>query len=258
MDRELQPVCAPEAACKCCGSVASLYGVVDFHKNCEVVHNRKVLDLSGVPVYYHRCPQCRFIFTTAFDHFTIEDFHRHIYNEQYTLVDPDYKEARPKVNATNLCAVFAGLKPRRTLDYGGGNGALAGLLRAGGFPAVDTYDPFVPAFSSKPSGRYDCVVSFEVLEHTTHPKSTLGEMIEFLEDPGLLVFSTLVQPADIDRQGLNWWYAAPRNGHVSLYSAQTLATLAKAFGYRVGSLNENAHVMFRTVPPFAQHFISLA
>ena len=83
-------------------------------------------------------------------------------------------------------------------------------------------------------------------------------MIELLEDPGLLVFSTLVQPADIDRQGLNWWYAAPRNGHVSLYSSQTLATLAKAFDCRFGSLNENAHVIFQTVPPFAQHFITLA
>ena len=81
MSQELHSVAPKNAVCKCCGAAASLYGVVDFHKNCEIIR-RKVLDVSGVPVYYHRCPSCRFIFTAAFDHFTTDDFHRHIYNDQ--------------------------------------------------------------------------------------------------------------------------------------------------------------------------------
>ena len=57
------------------------------------------LGISGVPVYYHRCPECQFIFTTALDQFSKEDFARHVYNDQYSLIDPDYQDARPRHNA---------------------------------------------------------------------------------------------------------------------------------------------------------------
>ena len=256
MSQELLPVAPKDALCKCCGAAAPLYGVVDFHKNCEIIR-RKVLDVSGVPVYYHRCPQCRFIFTTAFDHFTTDDFRRHIYNDQYVQVDPDYREVRPKACARMLNQLFASSKPKRFLDYGGGNGTLAALLRDAGFEA-DTYDPFVPEHSVKPTRQYDCIVCFEVFEHTTDPKRTLGEVCDLLEDPGLIIFSTLVQPANMDQQGLNWWYAGPRNGHVSLHSTMSLALLGKQFGFSLGSKSENLHVLARNVPPFAKHFIRAA
>ncbi len=147
MSTGLQAVCAKHAICKCCGTVAYAYGVVDFHKNCEI-YRRKVLDISGVPIYYHRCPVCQFIFTTAFDNFTKDDFLRTIYNDEYVVVDPDYLVERPKSNAAWLCAVFSNGRPRQILDFGGGNGALAESLRAAGFPNPVTYDPFVPRHSA--------------------------------------------------------------------------------------------------------------
>jgi 2-polyprenyl-6-hydroxyphenyl methylase/3-demethylubiquinone-9 3-methyltransferase len=254
MTSELEPVCAPQTPCKCCGAPASRYGVVDFHKNCEI-HRRKVLDPSGVPIYYHRCPECQFLFTTAFDHFTNADFLRHIYNDDYLLVDPDYTEVRPRGSAANLCSLFSIQKPRRTLDYGGGHGALAELLRSAGFPWVETYDPFVPRHAARPADRFDCVLSFEVVEHSTDPVKTFADMNSFLEDPGVIIFSTLLQPIDIDLMGLNWWYAGPRNGHVSLYSRVSLQKVADRFGFRLGSFNENWHVLFREAPGFAKHFI---
>src|SRR5688572_1810116 len=92
-NQEALSVSAPaSAACKCCGSLAPLFGVVDFHKNCEIAHGRNVLSLSGVPVYYHRCRSCGFIFTVAFDHFSPGDFAREIYNDEYRLVDPDFAD----------------------------------------------------------------------------------------------------------------------------------------------------------------------
>jgi 2-polyprenyl-6-hydroxyphenyl methylase/3-demethylubiquinone-9 3-methyltransferase len=208
---------------------------VDFHKNCEI-YRRRVLDISGVPIYYHRCPACQFIFTTAFDRFTNEDFQRYIYNEDYLLVDPDYQEARPGINAANLCRLFSATKPGRVLDYGGGDGVLAERLRAEGFPQVVTYDPFVPRYSARPPDRFDCVLCFEVVEHSTDPLRTFADMNNFLADPGLIVFSTLLQPADLDQQGLNWWYAGPRNAHVSLHSRASLEKVLQPFGFKFGSL----------------------
>jgi 2-polyprenyl-3-methyl-5-hydroxy-6-metoxy-1,4-benzoquinol methylase len=256
MKMEFQPICPKEAPCKCCGARALRYGVVDFHKNCEVYRNN-ALDMSGIPIYYHRCPACGFIFTTAFDHFTNEDFERYIYNAEYPLIDPDYKVARPRGNAGLLCNLFQNAKPRRMLDYGGGSGVLAETLRRVGFAHVETYDPFVPRFSTKPSDRFDCVVCFEVVEHSTDPASLFGDMNDTLDDSGIILFSTLVQPADIDRQGLNWWYAAPRNAHVSLYTKTSLYKIGERFGFHFGSFTESYHVFFREIPDFARHFIKM-
>jgi 2-polyprenyl-6-hydroxyphenyl methylase/3-demethylubiquinone-9 3-methyltransferase len=256
MSSKLQAICAKQTPCKCCGAPAFPYGVVDFHKNCEI-YRRQVLDISGVPIYYYRCPNCQFLFTTAFDQFTNEDFLRYVYNEDYLLVDPDYQESRPRGTAANLCHLFSGAKPQRILDYGGGDGRLAELLRAAGFPQVDTYDPFVPRYSARPPHRFDCVVCFEVVEHSTDPVRTFAEMDDFLTGSGLIIFSTLLQPADIDQLGLNWWYAGPRNGHVSLFSRASLEKVVQPFGFKLGSFNESWHVLVRQVPEFARHFINL-
>jgi SAM-dependent methyltransferase len=250
----LQPICVREAQCKCCGATALPYGVVDFNKNCEI-YRHNALGVSGVPIYYHRCSACRFIFTTAFDHFTHEDFQSHIYNEEYPLIDPDYQVARPQGNADLVNRLFSIAKPKRVLDYGGGNGVFADALRAAGFPHVETYDPFVEHYSARPAGSFDCVICFEVVEHSTDPARIFADMDEFLTDPGLILFSTLVQPADIDQQGLNWWYAGPRNAHVSLYTKESLASVVRPLGFQLGSFSESYHILYREMPEFARHFI---
>ncbi len=254
MSSGLQPVCAESSPCKCCGATAMPFGVVDFHKNCEI-QRRKILGVSGVPIYYYRCQTCGFLFTTAFDDFTPDDFQRHVYNEEYLLVDPDYREDRARANADFLVSLFSEGRPRRILDYGGGNGGLADRLRAAGFPEVEAYDPFVPMHSGRPAGRFDCVLSFEVVEHSTDPERTFADMSDFLDEPGLILFSTLLQPPDIDRQGLNWWYAGPRNGHVSLFSRESLISIIEPFGFGLASFGDGLHILFREVPDFAKHFL---
>jgi 2-polyprenyl-6-hydroxyphenyl methylase/3-demethylubiquinone-9 3-methyltransferase len=256
MKSALQAICAKETICKCCGAAAFPCGVVDFNKNCEI-YRRAALGLSCVPIYYYRCPRCRFIFTTAFDHFTHEDFQQHVYNQDYLLIDPDYELTRPRDNAAKVCGLFPDAKPQSVLDYGCGHGVLAQLLRAAGFPRVDTYDPFVPEYSTNPLERYECVVCFEVVEHSTDPAGIFADMSDLMTDNGMILFSTLLQPADIDSQGLNWWYAAPRNAHVSLYTKASLASLVQPLGFNLGSFNESYHILFRDVPDFARHFVRL-
>ncbi|HEY2586993.1 MAG TPA: class I SAM-dependent methyltransferase [Tepidisphaeraceae bacterium] len=243
------------ARCKCCDGAAPLYGVVDLNKNCEIVR-RQVLPCCGIPVYYYRCPDCKFIFTTAFDRFTQADFARVIYNDDYLLVDPDYVSARPNNNAALLQQLFSASKPNRLLDFGGGNGTLARLLAANGFAHVDCYDPFIPRYAQKPPHQYDCIVSFEVFEHSTDPLRTVMELNDLLADPGLVMFSTFIQPDNIEQIGLNWWYAAPRNGHVSLYSRESLSRLAQRFGLQLFSFNQNLHLLVRNPPDCARHLFS--
>jgi len=250
----LQAICPQQAPCKCCSATASLYGVVDFHKNCEILR-QKVLDPSGIPIYYYRCPECQLIFTTAFDHFSKQDFNECIYNSDYILVDPEYREVRPQAAARMVAQLFSVTRPARILDYGGGNGYLAELLRAAGFPHVDVYDPFVSKYATRPTNRYECILSFEVVEHSPNPVATFTEMSDLLAEPGIILFSTLLQPSDIDKQGVNWWYIGPRNGHVSLYSGASLHKVAEPLRFQLRSANANLHILFREIPDFARHLI---
>lgn len=77
--------------CKMCGSETTPFDVVDRKGLRAVV---VPAGLTGVPVYYRICPDCQFIFTDFFDAFTGEQWRRHIYNDEYAKVDPDYREAR--------------------------------------------------------------------------------------------------------------------------------------------------------------------
>jgi SAM-dependent methyltransferase len=242
--------------CKVCSAPASPWGAVDFAKSC-IEFRGTVLPRVGTPVHYHRCTRCGFLFTIAMDAWSHADFAARIYDAAYATVDPDYVELRPRVNAELLEQQFGrDRRSLRVLDYGGGNGELARQLRARGFAHVESYDPFEPSFATRPSGAFDLVVSFEVVEHVPQPVETFADMLRFLAPGGLLLFSTLVQPVDIERQQLGWWYVAPRNGHISLHTQASLRHLFAGAGYQFGSANENLHVAYKTVPAFAQHIFA--
>jgi 2-polyprenyl-6-hydroxyphenyl methylase/3-demethylubiquinone-9 3-methyltransferase len=237
--------------CKICRGPSPLFGVVDFHKSCIEAQGRR-LALSGYPIYYRRCQQCGFAFTPAFDSWDQDAFHTLIYNNDYIIVDPDFADLRPSGNAKLVATSFPETRASmEILDYGGGAGVFAARLREQGFSAT-TYDPF-SSFNQLPSEKFDMVTSFEVMEHVPSPQSTVATMVSLLKDPGAILFSTLVQPADFETIGLNWWYASPRNGHISLYSTQSLALLFKPHGMKVGSFSANLHIAYGQIPPFAAH-----
>lgn len=239
-------------ACKCCGGEARVYGAVDFNKTCEDRHT-PVFSAAGVDIPYHRCGSCGLIFTIAFDEFTPAQFHQYIYNDAYVLADPDFTDRRPRHNAGLLQRHFGHVASHlRVLDYGGGNGLLAQLLRERGFAHAVSYDPFY-AGSERPEGTFDLVTAFEVLEHTTTPRETIADMVSFMGEEGMVFCSTLLQPGDIDQHRLGWWYAAPRNGHVSLYTPAAITAVMLPMRLTWGSAGDLQHVICRgALPEFAK------
>lgn len=228
--------------CKICGTPTELQGCVDAGRSCEV-YRGTYMQLSGIPIYYHRCLSCGFIFTVAFDAWSFDDFRQNIYNDGYAAADPDYADgSRARANAALTDNVMGQLGARRVLDYGGGDGTLATELRAKGLDA-HSWDPVVDQKRevAVAVGAFDLVTAFEVFEHTPTPVTTAAQVLSFLRPNGRFLFSTLLMD-ELHRQATDHWYIAPRNGHISLHTSASLRTLFARLGWAVRSFNANLHL----------------
>jgi len=105
-------------ACKVCGGASHIHGVVDFNKTCEAAKGR-FFQLSGIPVWYHRCGSCALLFTAQFDHWTRDDWLREVYNAGYAIIDPDGVTQRPRDNAAIVAKLIRDSGATTVLDYGG-------------------------------------------------------------------------------------------------------------------------------------------
>jgi 2-polyprenyl-3-methyl-5-hydroxy-6-metoxy-1,4-benzoquinol methylase len=240
----MKSIAAAATPCKICGNSAKIFGVADFNRSCRDGRGL-VMPLLGVPIYYHRCARCGFLFTTYFDAFTFDEFSEYIYNDDYIKVDPDYELTRPTQWAESLVASLKPHKDLRILDYGGGNGKMAELLAASDILNVVTYDPFVAKFKERPTGKFDFIVCAEVVEHSPTPKETFADITGFMAETSAVMIGTLLQPHDIQQQAMNWWYLGPRNGHVSLYSWAAMQHMAHATNCLLTSVNPGTHVLRR-------------
>ena len=241
---ELAPV-KPTTVCKVCGAQASLYGVTDFNKNCEELRGTH-LPLTGVPVYYHQCDACRLVFTEALDQWDKAAYLEHIYNDRYVDVDPDYVQVRPKENAAVVRAFLQQDLSTRHLDYGGGNGTMARVLKESGIDS-SSWDPMDPE-AVTPIGPFGLVTAFEVFEHTPSPLATLQEIVGFCETTTPLIFFTTYTIDQLPPRNMDFWYLAPRNGHITVYTRASLDALFAHVGFNVHHYDSGWHLAYREVP----------
>lgn len=245
------------APCKICGAESLPFDTVDMGKTClETVYP---LGVYGIPVVYKRCPDCRFIFTNDFDHFTESDWSSTIYNDRYIDVDPDYALRRPILSAGLIASQFS-KRDIVGLDYGGGSGVMAGHLRKQGW-TYDAFDPFGQT-SLTPGlvGSYNLCSAFEVIEHLTDPAEAMKAILDMCsKDRVMLVIGTNVHDRFVtDRSRLSWWYAAPRNGHISLFSKEALRRLGARFGLDYASFGISTHFLSRGWTPGAVATMAVA
>jgi Methyltransferase domain len=216
-------------SCKICGEDSPLYGVCDFNKSIEERHGF-FLPLAGIPVWYHRCDHCGFIFTTMCDEWTHAEFRERIYNEDYTKIDPAWSGDRALNDAKLVKEMFP---PSTLFDFGGGSGTLARILNSHGFTA-SSFDPFFD--KNNPTGKAELVTCFEVFEHTPDPHGTLAQCRQLMDDDGQIFISTLavdfLEPRALDNaSGAS--FIAPRNGHISIHTRKSLETLINMHGMKL-------------------------
>ncbi len=242
--------------CPICFADAPPLDVVDFNRSCaEPSHT--YLPLSGIPIYYFLCDNCHFCFAPEMYAWDIATFTSRIYNAQYIAIDPDSVDIRPRENAQGLLKLFGKQKHLfRHLDYGGGAGLLSQLLREKQWQS-SSYDPFYDTEQTiEHLGQFDLITAYEVFEHVPDVKKLMANLTTLLSENGIILFSTLVSDDHlVKNQRINWWYAAPRNGHISLFSKASLSRLAGNAGFHLGSFSVGFHAMWKTVPIWASHII---
>lgn len=245
-----------QVSCPVCDGTCCLLDTVDLSKSCTEAAGTP-LPPAGIPVAYFLCEQCGFCFAPELSHWRVEDFEAKIYNSDYVRVDPDYVEARPRANAQSLIGTFADKAADiRHLDYGGGSGLLSRTLREHGWRST-SYDPFVDRdIRLSELGKFELITAYEVFEHVPDVTRLISDLSVLLNHDGIVLFSTLLSDGNLGpHQRLTWWYAAPRNGHISLFSGKSLAMLGAREGFKLGSFTTNLHAFWRAVPRWAAHII---
>jgi 2-polyprenyl-3-methyl-5-hydroxy-6-metoxy-1,4-benzoquinol methylase len=105
-------------------------------------------------------------------------------------------------------------------------------------------------------GKFNLITAFEVFEHVPDVDRLMQDLSNLIHAEGLILFSTLLSDDQIQtNQRLSWWYASPRNGHISLFSRKSLTLLAKRYGFRLTSFNQNLHAMWKALPQWSSHII---
>lgn len=242
--------------CKLCGSETYLAGVTDFNRSCQTQAG-SATDYCGVAIYYRRCRNCEFLYTDAFDDWTPEAFRAFIYNEDYEQYDPAYRARRPLEMARKFISRCEGIsRDTPILDYGGGIGRFAAVLQSNGFSAVSTYDPFSAAFSRMPERQSLIVTCYEVVEHIPDGLTLVRAIADRLHDDGFVhVVTGLLPEGTNDADAFAWWYVAPRNGHVSIYSAKAARVAWASVGFTIEGA-ENGFVAYRRRPEWCASFFS--
>jgi hypothetical protein len=199
-------------------------------------------------VGYNQCNDCGHIFAPCFFNWSPNDYADHIYNDEYIVVDPEYISIRPTNMAEGLNNTFGPVVSHIDhLDYGGGDGLMSKLLRNKGWKS-DSYDPYGQNSHELPSKKYNFITAFEVLEHTPQPIETIKTICSMLTDDGVLMLTTGLTDREVDDyRKLSWWYIAPKNGHIGIFSSKSISILSQKLGLNLVFF-EGKFLLYKKLP----------
>jgi hypothetical protein len=235
-----------ENLCPVCAKLTNALDVVDFNKSCDM--NRDyIVKLSLHPIYYFYCNNCSFTFSPEIYQWEDQKIRELIYNDDYIKFDQEFFEIRPLEMKNFISNNFNNLKNNiRHLDYGGGRGTMSSKLHADGWNST-SYDPFF-GDHTMPNSKFNFITCFEVFEHSNNLDKLFNDLNHLCDQEIGIVLITTALSDNIIKSGkrLNWWYASPRNGHISLFSKRSLLLIAKKNNFSLLSDGFSTHCLYKT------------
>ncbi|MDB5087576.1 MAG: Methyltransferase family protein [Mucilaginibacter sp.] len=136
------------------------------------------------------------------------------------------------------------------LDYAGGYGLFTRLMRDKGFNfySTDKYcqNLFAEYFDLKdlqPNTTFELTTAFEVFEHLANPLTDIKAILAFADN---LIFSTELQPENINVVD-DWSYFSTETGqHIAFYNEASLKAIADKLGYRFYTDGKFLHLFTKT------------
>ena len=205
----------------------------------------EVLILRKYPRDLHQCDSCSACF------FPNPDWLTEAYSKAISDLDTGIIERGLDIaNVVTPFLVFSKLRHGSVLDYGGGLGVLARILRDRGLDAY-SYDPLAESVFSLPSNgekHFDLVTMVEVFEHLEDPVSIISELSKQTD---LIFISTLCIPGKTIKP--DWWYLLPDTGqHINFPTKLSLEKLASSIGWNLTSSGTNIHLLSKSKPKLFQ------
>jgi 2-polyprenyl-3-methyl-5-hydroxy-6-metoxy-1,4-benzoquinol methylase len=194
-----------------------------------------------------KCPQCSTIY--SLDPIKFQDIYRNYPLNKRRL---DFFASMTMRNLLKRLK-RAGLRKRDLiLDYGCGNGLFVTFLKKQGYSHAAGYDPYVREFSILPEdSQFDCVVSNDVIEHISDPRSMIQDCIKHLKPEGILYIGTS------DSDGVEMDNIEPhvmrlhQPFHRIIFTRKTLNALASETGLEL--VNSYRRSYMDTIIPFANY-----
>jgi SAM-dependent methyltransferase len=179
--------------------------------------------------YWH-CENCQFI-SKAHNELITEAQERVIYDIHQNFIGDEKYEAYFRKFIKKTLVPF--LKPNmQGLDFGSGpEPVLATLFEREYNVTMDIYDLFYAPNESYLSKQYDFIVCTEVIEHLQNPLAYFNLFKARLKENGVLAIMTQFHNNQTE-DFINWHYTRDRS-HISFYTPQTFAVIAKLVGLEI-------------------------
>lgn len=215
--------------------------------NCRICQakNEKIFSakiLKKYDVDYYHCQNCNFIQTQ--EPFWLEEAYSSAIAATDTGAMKRNEMLRDKVPSV-LFYLFD--KDADFLDYAGGYGIFVRMMRDIGFNFFweDRYCQNLLARGFEGThNKYQVITSFESFEHLVNPMQEIEGLFNKTDN---LLFTTELTPAN-KLPDANWWYYAQDTGqHISFYSEQTFAVIAKKLDLKFYT-NGFLHLLCREAP----------
>ena len=139
------------------------------------------------------------------------------------------------------------------LDYGGATGLFTRLMRDKGLSFFHT-DKYAQNIYAKgfeledlnTDTNFKAVTVFEVFEHLEEPMDEIKKLLTYSDT---IIFSTELQPLDVNALK-EWWYFIPETGqHIALYHIKTLENIASILNLKLYSNQKNLHILTKNTMP---------